>query len=46
MLGIWRESEEAVAELRVAREGRLEVARENNRPIQEPRFQPKIDAAE
>ena len=38
--------EEAVAELRVAMEGWLEVARENNLPIPEPRFQPKVEATE
>lgn len=38
--------EEAVAELRVAMEGWLEVARENNLPIPEPRYQPRIVAAE
>ena len=41
-----RTPEEAVAELRVAMEGWLEVARENNLPIPEPRFQPRIGAAE
>jgi predicted RNase H-like HicB family nuclease len=38
--------EEAVAELRVAMQGWLEAARENNLPIPKPRFQPKIEAAE
>jgi predicted RNase H-like HicB family nuclease len=38
--------EEAVAELRVAMQGWLEVARENGLPIPEPRFQPQVQAAE
>ncbi len=38
--------EAAVAELRVAMEGWLDVARENDLPIPQPRFQPKIEAAE
>lgn len=38
--------EEAVAELRVAMEGWLEAARENNLPIPEPHFQPRVAAAE
>ncbi len=38
--------EEAVAELRVAMEGWLEVARESGLPIPEPRFQPQVQAAE
>jgi predicted RNase H-like HicB family nuclease len=38
--------EQAVAELRVAIEGWLEVARANSLPIPEPRFQPIVAAAE
>ena len=38
--------EEAVAELRVAMEGWLEAARANNFPIPEPRYQPRVEAAE
>lgn len=38
--------EKAVAELRAAMEGWLEVARENGLPIPEPRFQLRVQAAE
>jgi predicted RNase H-like HicB family nuclease len=38
--------EQAVAELQVAMEAWLEVAREEGYPIPEPRFRPHQDAAE
>jgi predicted RNase H-like HicB family nuclease len=38
--------EQAVAELRVAMEAWLEVARENGLPIPEPRYRPETVAAE
>jgi predicted RNase H-like HicB family nuclease len=38
--------EGAVAELRVAMQGWLDVARENGLPIPEPRFRPTAAAAE
>jgi predicted RNase H-like HicB family nuclease len=38
--------ESAVAELRVAMQAWLDVARENGLPIPEPRFRPHIEAAE
>ena len=38
--------EEAVSELRLAIRGWLESASKNNLPIPEPRFQPKVHAAE
>ena len=38
--------EKAVAELRVAMQAWLDVARENNLPIPEPRFRPTTVAAE
>lgn len=38
--------EEAVAELRIAIQAWLEAARENKLPIPQPRFQPKVEAAE
>ncbi len=38
--------EEALAELQVAMEAWLEVAREEGYPIPEPRFRPHQDAAE
>ena len=38
--------EQAVAELQVAMEGWLEVARQEGYPIPEPRFRPHQDAAE
>ncbi|HEV7601387.1 MAG TPA: type II toxin-antitoxin system HicB family antitoxin [Bradyrhizobium sp.] len=39
-------AEQAVAELRVAMELWLEVARERGRPIPEPRYRPHTEAAE
>jgi predicted RNase H-like HicB family nuclease len=38
--------EEAVAELRIAIQAWLEAARENKIPIPQPRFHPKVEAAE
>lgn len=38
--------EEAVAELQVAMEAWLDVAREKGLPLPEPRFNPHLDAAE
>jgi predicted RNase H-like HicB family nuclease len=38
--------EEAVAELRIAMRGWLEAAQESGHPIPEPRYQPKVEAAE
>jgi len=38
--------EEAVGELRIAIRAWLEAARENNLPIPEPRFRPRVHAAE
>lgn len=37
--------EEALAEVRIAMEGWLEVARENGMPVPEPRYRPAIYAA-